>query len=88
VVATAAPESGLAAEVEGCGAVTPPGDAPAFAAAITRLLDDPAAYACAAAAARQRSIERWSADKVLPGFEAELLVRAGKAAAAEGQHLA
>lgn len=40
IVGTAAPGTDLACEIEGCGLVTPPGDADAFAAAIERLLDD------------------------------------------------
>ena len=39
VIATAAPGSGLAAEVEGCGLVVAPGDADAMARAIEQLLD-------------------------------------------------
>ena len=40
VVATASAGTGLASEVEGCGIVVEPGDAKAFAQAITALLDD------------------------------------------------
>jgi colanic acid biosynthesis glycosyl transferase WcaI len=39
IVATAAPGTGLAAEVEGCGLVVPPGNAGALAGAIEQLLD-------------------------------------------------
>jgi colanic acid biosynthesis glycosyl transferase WcaI len=41
VVATAAPGTGVACEIEGCGLITPPGDAAALAGAIARLVDDP-----------------------------------------------
>jgi colanic acid biosynthesis glycosyl transferase WcaI len=39
IIATAAPGTGLAAEVEGCGLVVAPGDADALASAIEQLLD-------------------------------------------------
>jgi colanic acid biosynthesis glycosyl transferase WcaI len=72
VVATAAAGTGLAREVEGCGMVTAPGDADAFADGIERLIDDHAAWADAAAAARTRAEERWAKDKVLGRLEAAL----------------
>lgn len=72
VVATAAPGTGLAAEVEGCGLVTPPGDGGAFAAAIERLIDDPPLRASLGAAARRRAEARWSRAAILTRFEAEL----------------
>ncbi|MEQ8747384.1 WcaI family glycosyltransferase [Pyruvatibacter sp.] len=40
VVATAAPGSGLATEIEDCGVATAPGDAQAFAIALEKLADD------------------------------------------------
>ncbi|HET8612497.1 MAG TPA: glycosyltransferase, partial [Sphingomonas sp.] len=72
VVATAAPGTGLADEVEGCGIVTPPGDAAAFAAAIERLIDDPGERARLGRAARTRAEERWSRAGVLGRFTADL----------------
>jgi colanic acid biosynthesis glycosyl transferase WcaI len=65
VVATAAPGTGLALEVEGCGAVVPPGDPQAFAAAIALLLDDPGSLATAGIEARVRAEERWSKRAIL-----------------------
>lgn len=74
VVATAAPGTGLHAEVAGCGVATPPGDAAAFAAAIAGLIDDPETAAQLGDAARTRGSERWSQDAVL-GLLAQLLQR-------------
>ncbi len=65
VVATAAPGTGLAIEVEGCGAVVVPGDPQAFAAAIAALIGDPIALAAAGAQARMRAEERWSKQTIL-----------------------
>lgn len=65
VVATAAAGTGLAREVEGCGAAVPAGDAEAFAAGIAGLLDDEAGYAAAAAAARLRAETIWAKGAVL-----------------------
>ncbi|MEO0031005.1 MAG: hypothetical protein RIS94_763 [Pseudomonadota bacterium] len=73
VVATAAPGTGLYAEVSGCGVLSTPGDAEAFAAAIAGLLDDPAACATFGAAALARAQERWSRGVILDRFEEEAL---------------
>ncbi len=72
VVATADPWTGLAHEVEGCGVVTRPADAAAFAAAIVRLVDDAPLRTALGAAARARAAERWSKDAILAAFESEL----------------
>ena len=60
VVATTEPGTGLYAEVEGCGALSPPGEAAALAASIVRLADDPVLRAKLGAEARRRAEERWS----------------------------
>jgi len=65
IVAIAASGTGLAEEVEGCGLVTPPEQAHAFAAAISRLIDDPALHERLSAAARERAVERWSGSAIL-----------------------
>ncbi len=70
VVATAAPGTGLAREVEGCGAIVEPGNADAFAHAIASLVDDPQAWSAAATTSRNRAEERWSKDMVLAKFGA------------------
>ena len=79
VVATAPEGTGLAQELEGCGVVTPPGDAAAFANGIAALLDDPARRDRLGAAARVRAEERWSKDAILARFEAELAAMVAQA---------
>jgi len=72
VVATADPGTGLADEVKGCGLVTAPGDASAFAQAIVRLADDMALAAGLGAKAVQRATERWDQWSILGRLETEL----------------
>ncbi len=72
VVATALPGTGLYDEVAGCGLATAPGDARAMAAAITRLLDDPAARAALGEAACRRAEERWSQAAIVARLDAAL----------------
>lgn len=70
VVATADPGTGLYDEVDGCGTLTAPGDAPALADAIAALAADPARRAVYGAAARQRAEERWMKDAIIDRVEA------------------
>ena len=72
VVATAEPGTGLYDEVDGCGAACPPGDAPALAAAIEALVDDPARRAVLGEAATRRATERWAKDAIIDRFVIEL----------------
>jgi colanic acid biosynthesis glycosyl transferase WcaI len=72
VVATAAPGTGIAREVEHCGLITEPGDHAAFASAVATLADNADLYQTYAAAARYRAEERWAKDQVLHGFEHKL----------------
>lgn len=72
VVATAAPSTGLADEVDGCGVVTPPEDAAAFAAAIQQLCDDESLRTRLGQSARRRAEERWSKHAILEGLLHEL----------------
>ncbi len=72
VVATAERGTGLYDEVEGCGIVTPTGDATAFASAIERLIDDPPMHAKLSAAARKRAQQRWSGEVILAALDAQL----------------
>jgi len=72
VVATTEPGTGLYAEVEGCGALAPPGDAAALAREIERLADDPALRARLGAAARQRAEERWMKPAIIARAVAEM----------------
>jgi colanic acid biosynthesis glycosyl transferase WcaI len=77
VVATAAPGTGLHAEVEGCGLATTPGDAQAFAGAIARLCDDPALAAGFGAAGVARARVRWSRAAITGGLDEQLRKIAG-----------
>lgn len=65
VVATAAPGTGIAEEVEGAGLVTPPGDAAALAAGILSLIDNPEEAKAMGAEGRRRSVERWGKEALL-----------------------
>ena len=72
VVATTEPGTGLYGEVDGCGVLTPPGDAAALAVAVAALADDPARRALLGAAAAQRAVERWSKPAIIAGALAAL----------------
>ena len=72
VVATTQPGTGLYAEVDGCGLITPPGDAAALAAAISALADDPPRRANMGRAAAARAEERWSKPAIIAGALAKL----------------
>lgn len=79
VVATAASGTGLADEMEGCGIVTQPGDAPAFAEALERLLADAPLSAQLGETASRRAAERWSAPAIMDRMEQRLVALAGEA---------
>ena len=72
VVATADPGTGLYDEVNGCGSLTPPGDAQALARAIAALADDPSRRASYGAQARQRAEQRWMKDAIIDRVEAAI----------------
>ncbi|MDK4806978.1 MAG: WcaI family glycosyltransferase [Novosphingobium aromaticivorans] len=72
IAATAEPGTGLAAEVDGCGLITPPGDANHFAGAIEVLLDDISHREALGRAARQRAEERWSRSRILANFTSQI----------------
>lgn len=72
VVATTEPGTGLHAEVDGCGASTPPGDAKALADAVASLLDDPERRTALGAAASERARQRWSKHAIIDRFIAEI----------------
>lgn len=72
VLATAHPGTGLAGEVEGCGIVTPPGDAEVFAVSLCKLLEDEAIRTKLGDTARKRAEERWSRDSILRRFRMAL----------------
>lgn len=73
VVVTAARGTGLAEEADGCGIVTPPGDAVLLADAIEQILDDAALREPAGAEARRRAESRWARTAILRRAEAQLL---------------
>jgi colanic acid biosynthesis glycosyl transferase WcaI len=77
VLATANPGTGIALEVAGCGAVIPPGDAPALAHALQALLDDEIARRQYGIAGRARAEERWSRHRILQMFERRLVSAVG-----------
>lgn len=68
VIATAAPGTAIAAEIEGCGQAVEPGNAVALAAAIEHLCDDPTLAARLGRAARRRAEARWSRRTILTDF--------------------
>lgn len=72
VVATTEPRTGLYAEVDGCGAITPPGDAAALADAIAALADDPVRREKLGRMAAQRAAERWSKPAIIAAALARL----------------
>lgn len=72
VVATTEPGTGLYAEVDGCGLITPPGDAAALAAAVEALADDPQRRSALGNAAGKRANERWRKDAIIARWSAEL----------------
>ncbi len=86
VVATARSETGLAQEVEGCGIVTPPGDAEALAGAICQLIDNDARWRTAAEMARARAEQKWAKASVLAALVKQLeVLRAGIAHPTEAE---
>jgi glycosyltransferase involved in cell wall biosynthesis len=69
VVAT--PVGDIGELLRGCGRVVPVDDTAALAAALTELMDDPAAAAALGAAARERVVARFSSTALAPVFERE-----------------
>jgi len=78
VVAMARPGTGLAREVDGAGLLVPPGEAPALAEAIERLMDEPALHASLSRAARRRAEERWSSRAILGMIEKQFTQAAAR----------
>lgn len=79
VIATAAPGTGLAREIEGCGIATPPEQSEPFARAIETLIDDEEQREKYSRAARQRAEERWSRRQIIGDFLETLQRVAGRA---------
>ncbi|WP_425102277.1 WcaI family glycosyltransferase [Tropicibacter sp. S64] len=78
VVATADLHTALGQEVDGCGRVTPPGDARAMARAVEDLLDSPEERAVLGASARNRALERWDMGATLSRVKTQLEALAGQ----------
>ncbi len=74
VVATAIPGTGLSDEVEGCGVVTPPGDAASLARTVCELIDDPALRRELGLAGKLRAKERWAREHIIDRLESELVL--------------
>lgn len=72
VIATAAPDSDLAIEIDGCGIATPPQNAEQFAAAIEQLLNDTDLHHTLSQAAYARALERWSPVSIFANFDRAL----------------
>lgn len=72
VIATAAPGTGIARELEGCGVVVPPENPVALAAAIESLCGDPEERAALGKAGRSRAAERWHRKAIVDRFEARM----------------
>lgn len=68
VIATVAPGTTIAAEIEGCGQAVQPGNAAALAAAIEHFCDDPALAARLGRAARRRAEAHWGRRSILTDF--------------------
>ncbi|MEO9298520.1 WcaI family glycosyltransferase [Devosia alba] len=79
VIATAAPGSDLAIEIDGCGIATPPQDAEQFAAAIEQLLNDADLRHEFSQAAYARALERWSPASIFANFDRALHALTGLA---------
>lgn len=77
VIAGAAPGSGLAAAIEGCGLAVAPGDGAALAKALSSLAEAPEKRAVLGRAARARALETWDKQAILERFEADLVRLAG-----------
>lgn len=65
IIATALPETALGQEVEGAGLLVPPGDGPAAAKALDRLLDDPELRETLGQEARERALHRWDMTAII-----------------------
>jgi colanic acid biosynthesis glycosyl transferase WcaI len=72
VVATADRGTGLFDEVDGCGMVTPPGDAASLARAVCELIDDPERRQVLGLAALRRARERWGRERIIDRLEKEM----------------
>ena len=72
VAATAVAGTALAAEVEGCGVLSAPGDPRALATSILQVIDDTPLRMRLGGGARRRAEERWDRRRILASFERQL----------------
>lgn len=72
VVTMAAPDTGLALEIEGCGIAVAP-NAEAMTQAVQKLAADPELRRILGAAGRRRAETRWRKSAIISGFEREAL---------------
>jgi colanic acid biosynthesis glycosyl transferase WcaI len=77
VAATAHPDTELGKAIEGCGLLSPPGDAIAFAAAIRSLARDPAQRAAFGLAGRCYAESCLGMEPILQRFAADLQLLTG-----------
>lgn len=68
-VVTAAPNTGLAREVEGCCLVTPPENSAELASALERLIGDPELHARLSRASRMRAEAVWNRECIIEAAE-------------------
>jgi len=69
VVATAGTDTGIAAELDGCGVVVPPSDPAALSAAIEALAGDPGRRRALGENGRKFARTRWAKNAVVDAFE-------------------
>ncbi|HYL67640.1 MAG TPA: glycosyltransferase WbuB [Candidatus Limnocylindria bacterium] len=78
ILATADHGTQLAAELEGRGMVTPPGDIDAFVSALLRLADDGSLRRRMGRNARKYAVDHMDREKILSRFEGSLLAACGQ----------
>jgi colanic acid biosynthesis glycosyl transferase WcaI len=86
VIATVNPGTEVSDSLITFGIVTPPGDAPAFAAAIESLADNPSERRRLGRAARSYAVENLSKESILRGFELALFELSGQQSKKEEKH--
>lgn len=77
VVASAAEGTQVRQAVDGCGLITEPGNAEAFASAVAALAGDPTTRARLGETARQRALAEWDRTAILTRFERDLCSAVG-----------
>jgi colanic acid biosynthesis glycosyl transferase WcaI len=88
VIVMANPGTGLAAEVNGAGLVIPPGNAPALAAAVSKLAHSPDLRRSLGECARNIALSRWDKSAIVDKLEENLVLLAGLRTAVHERHSA